>query len=508
MNWPYSEGLFLEQNSYGSQVPPLLLQDVKAIKAWRATRITSSPEISDFIESAQRNVNALNETSYTPLFTVTVFPPNSGTYSIAVTAIDTNDVEYRIGGPNANVSTVIPNLTVVNAYKTEFEEIKITTPVASTLLEQPLTGWKYSLSDTGAKPYWAKLDSEKTSFTKQKGIRDWGYDSTYFDDYIPNFIPAISPLYIKYGNVIDYERAGLHFYWEQPITYKTFSGTPEWCKLNFTTNSPSNLSSVFDVGLIDSLKVFPTLSASDIILTNNINGFPVEVFYYAMSSFVWTTSGDPTINTQIFDSEVFYNTESNMLQNRFFPTIASLPSFKNLYTEYNVGSYFVPENLGASQYINKNFTSFVNTTSVSSAVITEDTNIHIGGRGLTLQDQPTIFDWKENNEWLKESQISKALEGTVKSSLTKTLQSFIPYQSDQSESQLGLITTKSKFTPWGGRKADQWTDKINEPRGFTGVINMSAWEATQTLKSSQKELFDWTSNIYGTQFGLFKQLTS
>ena len=90
--------------------------------------------------------------------------------------------------------------------------------------------------------------------------------------------------------------------------------------------------------------------------------------------------------------------------------------------------------------------------------------------------------------------------------MTKTLQSFIPYQSDQSESQLGLITTKSKFTPWGGRQADQWTDKINEPRGFTGVINMSAWESTQTLKSGQKELFDWTSNIYGTQFGLFKQL--
>jgi hypothetical protein len=503
ISWPFVEGAFLAE-TYGNQVPFVSLASISAIVAWKI-QSQETPSIVDVLESPYVYSESLSTNIYTNIFTFTFVPPQTGTYTISVTAVGTDGTKYEI----PNNDTIIPNLSVVSQYSQEKIDISFTTPQASTLVEHPLSGWNYSTSDIGAKPYWAVLDSEKSSSTKSKGIREWGYENTFFDDYIPNAIPKMSDLTINYGDVVDYERSGRSFYWTQPVTYRTFFNSSQWCQLNWDTTSPSNLSSVFDVGLNDNLKVFPTFVASDIILSNNLNGAPVEIFYYALNSFVWTTSSTVVNEPLEPAATTYYDTifTGLNLTNRFFPTVAAVPTLERIYNEKDFGSYFVPQNLGASQYINTNFTSSLKNPSLTGSYITEDTTIHIGGRGLTHEQQPTLHDWQENNEWLKEPPTTSGLAGTIKKQLTKMLQTFIPYQAASPQNSLGLNATDSTFSPWGGPLRDQWTDKTNEPISYTGVRNVSAWEVSQELSKNQQALDCWVSDIYGNQYGLFKTLS-
>ena len=503
INWPFVEGAFLLEN-YDKQTPPIAMTSISAIVAWKI-QCVEDPSLVDVLESSYSYSDLLSTIIYNNIFSYTFVPPQTGTYTVSVTAVDNDGVTYEI--PDTNTS--IPKLSVVSQYRQEKIDISFTTPQASILVEHPLSGWNYSVSDIGAKPYWAVLNSEKSSSTKSKGIREWGYENTFFNDYIPNAIPKISNLVINYGDVVDYERNGRAFYWTQPVIYKTFFNSPQWCQLTWDTSSPSNLSSVFDIGLNDTLKVFPNQVASDIILTNNMNGAPVEVYYYSLSSFVWTTSSTVINEPEEPGLETYYNTNFTGLNlaNRFYPTVAVVPTLDKIYNESDSGSYFTPQNLGASQYINTNFTSTLKNPSLTGSYIVEDTSIHIGGRGLTYEQQPTLYDWQENNEWLKEPPTTNNLAGTVKKQLTKTLQTFIPYQAASPQASLGMTAPDSTFSPWGGLYLDQWIDKTNEPVSYTGVRNVSAWEVSQELSKNQQALDCWVSDIFGNQYGLFKTLS-
>jgi hypothetical protein len=251
----------------------------------------------------------------------------------------------------------------------------------------------------------------------------------------------------------------------------------------------SNLSSVFETERIKELVTFATTSASDIILTNNIDGTPVTVLYYAISSYMWSVSTvfvDQTItpNTELyFQSQLPYANISN----RFYPTIATVPTLDRLYSKNDVGGYQLPQNLGASQFINRDFTVVAPVSSALSAqYIVEDSSIHIGGRGLTKEDQTTVCDWTENNLWMKEASTTGELAGFVRKELTKQLQTFVPYQSNSSQSTVGLVTPQSRVTPWGGPYNEQWTDLANERVVFNlttriGMLTTTIIAVTMTV---------------------------
>ena len=487
ISWPIDTKPF---GSTDSQYPTTSFLDITAVNAWKITRI-------------QDNVSQ----TITNLNTVTFVPPMTGTYSVAVTAT-------KAGGQKIFESTIIPRITAIPQYSTQDIEYKFETPSSGFLIEQPLGGWNYNTNKidskaSGARPYWAVLDNRKNSTTRYKGVYSWGYQDEYIDNYLPNSNPVISPIEINYGTILEYFRKGYSFTWKQPITYKQFLGTTQWCEISSTTTQASNLSSFYTSKQNPELNVIAKTTPTDILLTNTLNGAPVEVFYYALKDFVWTTSVNvlqdvaAPIPFTWFDAQTPWTT----LTNRFYPTIANVPVMDETYSLQDVGGYFLPQNLGASQFINKDFTPALKTTNLSRTFLTEDTNIHVGGRGRTKEDQNTLYDWTENNQWLKESATTGELAGSVKKSLTKTLQTFVPYQSNIEETALGLVTPRSRISPWGGLYDEQWTDVANEPKGFTGVRNVSAWAATQVLKQNEKAVDCWTSDIYGNQYGLFKQLS-
>lgn len=415
--------------------------------------------------------------------------------------------------------TVIADLTAIPPYTKQIEPIPFYTPSGGFLIEQPLVGWSYGFNgiqaspydnNKGASPYWATIYKDKEPSTHSKGTYTWGYPNEWIDGYIPHHIPRISPLKLQYGTILEYERNGTSFWWNQPLTFQAVNGTSQWSILDFGTNI-SNLSSIFETENVKALTAFATTSASDIILTNNIDGTPVTILYYALNSFVWTVSTFATQNITAPSPALYFQSQlpySN-LSNRFFPTIATVPTLEYLYSKDDVGGYFVPQNLGASQFINKDYTAFApisTSNGLGAQYIVEDTNIHIGGRGLSKQDQTTIYDWTENNLWMKESSTTGELAGYIKKNLTKTLQTFIPYQSNTVDGTLGLVTPSSRTSPWGGPLQDQWTDSANETKSFTGVRNVSDWSSSQVLKQNGKVLNNWVTDVYGNQYGLFKPI--
>ena len=487
ISWPIATIPF---GSTDSQYPSTSFLDITAVNAWKITRLEDS-----------------TSQTITNLSIVTFVPPTTGTYSIAVTAT-------KAGGSKVFESTIIPRITAVSQYADDFVELEFKTPSSGFLIEQSLNGWNYNTNKvdaraSGARPYWAPLNSQKDSSTRYKGIYSWGYPNDFVDEYLPKHNPKLSPLEVNYGAIIEYARKGYSFTWNQPIAFKEFDGTSTWCEISSNTTLFSNLSSFYKSKQAPDLTVIPKTTPTDIILTNTLNGAPVEVYYYALQSLTWPISVDVIQETVLPTSAVYFEAQTpwTTLTNRFYPTIANVPVVEETYSLEDVGGYFLPQNLGASQFINKDFSPALLVTNLSATILTEDTNIHVGGRGRTKEDQNTIYDWTENNQWLKESATTGDLAGAVKKSLTKTLQTFIPYQSNIEETALGLVTPRSRISPWGGLYDEQWTDVANEPKGFTGVRNVSAWATTQILKQNEKAVDCWVSDIYGNQYGLFKQLS-
>lgn len=473
------------------QYPSTSYANISTVDLWKITLTTTSPQSSLFISNARSFV-------FTPQVT--------GTYTVAVTARKTD-------GSYIQLSSQIPAITAVNRFQpqTIFREIK--TPTSGFLIEKVLTGWDYGTNTpranvTGARPYWAELYTNRDANNKYKGTYSWGYPSDYIDGYLPNHTPRLSPLQFKYGSVIEYVPKGYTFTWNQPIRYKTFVGQPLWCELSANTNYFSNLSSLYISQSRPDLLVFASNNPTNILLSNILNGRPVEVYYNALNTFTWPISVETILDIEDPTQSLYFNSPSPWanIPNRFFSGIANVPVLEEIYTEGDVGGYFTPQQLGASFLINKDFVSSLKNKNLSGTYLTEDTNVHIGGRGNTKQDQDSLYDWSEDNQWLKEPITSGALAGAVKKSNTQTLQTFIPYETTKQETTPGLVTPTSRVSPWGGVTGEDWTDILNEPKTFTGVRNVSAWVESQVLKQNKQTLYDWVTDVYGNQYGLFKNL--
>jgi hypothetical protein len=528
ISWPVQE----MQIFATSQTPPFNLQELDELYWWEI-RHTLYPTVSVLIESPVETVfsdpiasssttttgggAAITTTVAVPPVLIssyrinkTVFsftPPLTGIYSIKVHA------KSKTGAPLT--FTNIPHLTVVPQFREEEKLVNFGHPSNGFLLEQPLYGWNYNLKTVdpdaeGAKPYWAILYTQRDENTKFKGTKSWGYPNNFIDNYLPNHHPKISPLSLTYGSVLSYNRIGYSFKWTQPIEYQTFNGNSRWCKLNVDEESFSNLSEIFNSKKRNDLSVVATTEPSDIKLSNIVDGYPAEVTYYAQNSFVWNVSVEPNTSSTAVgsDTELLYTAQSpwSNLGNRFYATIATIPVLEEMRSESEIGGYFLPQHLGASMYINKNFETSLNNFSLSADVLTEDLNAHIGGFGRSGIDHSSNYTWNEKNSWMKGSSVAGANRGEVKAKYSKTLQTFIPYEESNSEVPLGLINQKSRLTPWSSNSTAEWNDLKNNPESFTGIKSVSAWLDDQVLKTDDLTIDNWVSDIYGNQYGILKNL--
>ena len=523
IQWPAGEPPIIDTLN---QTPPFKIEEIDTLFWWKIQH-TLQPAISALIEStytdvekvsswttgsgATLQVHTLNYTErvYNNKTLFSFVPPIVGEYKIEVYASSVHNPTSPV------LFTNIPRITAVPQYEERELLLDVKHPSSGFLFEQELTGWNYALNlfdalpTVGAKPYWAKLYSDKDESTKHKGIISWGYPSTYLQGYLPDHSPKISPIQFEYGTIVNYKRYGNTITWDQPLVFGSFLGESRWCKLEYSTDNPSNLAELYNSKNRDDLTITQTTEDTDIVLSNILNGYPVEIYYNALSTFTWSISTQNIDSVSTFDVEepLLYKAQAPWanLGNRFYSTVATVPVLERIFSETDVGGYFLPINLGASMYINRDFEAFVNDTSTNKGS-TEDTNIHIGGVGRSKEIQNTSFDHYEQNQWLKEPATSEAKAGGIKAELTKTLQTFVPYEGSSEETPLNLINTRTRMSPWNdGFSGTEWEDSY-EPTAFTGVRNLSAWVKKQILRTDNLTIDNWTTDIYGNQYGVFKPL--
>jgi hypothetical protein len=486
LNWPTNT--YITTNE---QYPKIASSDILEFKDWTVVHEQS---------------NQTYVYSNTP--SVTISPTLEGIYRVTVRAIT---------GTNPSDIYTFTNIPKITAISPITDSISLTTypvPMPGFVLNTPLQGWDYNLNapatitsyqNIGAKPLWVKTN---------KNYKNYNYTGVVprlVDFHNVVYQPEISDIVLNLGQYIEYVRnypADLN--WLQPLTLATKKDTKQWLTLKIQTPQ-SNLNDNFS-----DLVLTPTLSESTIILQNFVNNEPVEIYYNAVQPFIWQISATPEI------SQPQYPTLSSVLgieaktpwanfTNLQFPTVAVFPTLAKLYSTTECGGFFTPNNLGASKYINHNYSFSISSSAAPLTAYFEDPNSTIKSRGFTNQDQSTPYSAINNSVWFKEPVTTGPIAGTINKKIFKKYQKFIPYQSKYETNpniKLGLVLPNSRQTPWGGEQDSIWTDFNNQPISPTGELNVKKWAEDQILKNTNLQLDNWVTDIFGNQYGLYKDINN
>lgn len=458
-SWP-TVSLNLSANDTANQFPPFSVENLSAVLEWTITdpqgrTVTLSSQIA----------------SYTPAI--------SGEHTISVRA---QDKDYNIV-----TVTSIPSLSVIPATRSGIREISLSYPTPGFVLENTLTGWDYNTNRfarnnvVGAKPYWAKHTEETT-----------------LDGYLLNVQPKLSPLVVNHKDVFRYERMRSTMIWNYNLSAFDLDLAPVWKTLEVVTGTSPLMSATLVAPLTGQQAFAITQRPSAITLSNFKSGQPVQITYDAQQTFATTLSIDiaQTVVTTTSATDVIVAERPwNSIPNRYTAVVASMPNVNSNIRRKT--KFDAPELLGSLIYVDE----FVSRTPEASSWTGPYSSV-AGGIGNTNSSQQTV-SYDTSVEWLKEPFVASSIAGNPRKELTRTYQTFVGHAANDNF-DLGFVTPNSLLTPWGGSDGSVWVDDLNKPASFSGVVNVSAWEATQLLKNSDKRLYEWGSDVYGNQYGVYK----
>lgn len=388
-----------------------------------------------------------------------------------------------------------------------------------------LNGWNYTtqkadLSSTigdeyGARPFWGVINTPSlTSFP-------FGGQVRIVDEYVPIHQPDVSKMILKNGCFLEYNsNTNNSFRWNQHLNFNLTLTDQVWNKLIFNTdvsvldfnqnsgnvydlivqgtNEPSNL-------LLDGYSAFKPVFYTYVNRNTSFNY--VEDLYYINrcdSNFVTFTSA-----MVLSANEPYSN-----LDNVFYPTIANLSLPSTLTPEIQIGGYLRPDKLGASYYRGKGYTMVLDSSSLSylNSMSAENLFFDINryasrNRGLTKNDQLTPVTINDiDNRWMIESYSSNNYAGTILDTIKN--QKMIPYQTNYEIDQTnekGLSFISDNFNFWDTLNFDAWTNEELYPTTYRKELILQNFSnRVFALLTDYGTMNYWRSDIYGNNFGLFK----
>ena len=217
-------------------------------------------------------------------------------------------------------------------------------------------------------------------------------------------------------------------------------------------------------------------------------------------------------NSGIVSASVTALSPYSNLSNRYYPTVAGIPNKGiNLMTRSQLGGYFVPSNLGASQYLAKNITYTFNSDQIKNGEVyhfIEPTRFN-KGRGLTQKDQGNVIDHLINIDWIKASNVSEYYNGNIIN--TDTFQKFLPYQSvyeTRKSDSNGVVNARNDFEFWHGDKKQTWTESNSATKLTPEKYFDLASRIQGLVTTTGKELYSWNTDVFGNQYALYKTITN
>lgn len=250
----------------------------------------------------------------------------------------------------------------------------------------------------------------------------------------------------------------------------------------------------------DFLNYINTLSSQDLKLNIKRQLFPKYVstnFYYVSVG----SSKNSILSGELFNNPPLTGSKILNLSNRDHSTIATVQSLDNLFTSYEVGKFFTPSKTGVLQYnsFKKSYFIDVNKLTPNSIYVFPDPNV-------VEKSEDSPLTYKIDVTWNKQDLGGNFKFGDVISS--KYYQRFYPYESidqDLGKQSYGLSIAVDNVNFWGGEMDSTWTDEQLWP-GLDKVEKLPLQSRFDSILVDKGDCVEWYSDVYGNEFGLYKQL--
>ena len=487
------------------------------------------PDYSNFsIQSMMNGINLPVSTTNIPIQALDQTVPATAASLCAIGMISSQYYGMPSGPISMNATISTPYSAVITSTLSTVATIQIdyytyTNASINFMLNVPLSGWDYVNSvyngvSAGARPFWAFASDRDDDYTKNKGVNIWGGSPVTVDDY--NFItqPAYSNMVFNVNSYIEYnKRTPGHITWVQPVDTTVEIEDKSWRKILIDTNGISNLSAVL-FNNINELIVSATDILSDMVLDVKVDR-SLSVNYFARNDFTWTqdisnsslglppTGGVwvPVISGVLIDPSMPYAN----LTNRHYPTIASMPYVGNLYSERDVGGYFIPQMLGMSTFLSRNRSTVISPPPVSAfgtSRIYSTPSIYQSDYGFTQNFQVMpVSTVVTDSSWMKAGIAEGQRAGIITNA--RAFQKFMPYQTSyetRGQNNYGMHCQGESFDPWYGPNDNTWKDNVDWPANWRGQYNIEGWY--NQFAPSGIQIYQWKTDIFGNQYMLLKDI--
>jgi hypothetical protein len=392
-----------------------------------------------------------------------------------------------------------------------------------------LNGWDYttntfsptSIGDFyGAKPFWAlsyNIPDEDNSFYKE--TISFGGQIRFFNDYVPLHQPQISQMVLNNSDFIRYSRRTVtDLNWQEDVQVKVEDNEYQWNKIVFYKDV-SNLAELLKVNSYDAIG-YGTNEPSNILLESYSLFKPAIYNYYARNGFQYVQNLYEA--NRCLNSFVIFNTGVAIeplkpyanLDNRFYPTIASVSYPKLAVTQKQVGEYMTPDRLGTSSYRGRGYNIKVDGNMVSTleSVSAEEIFLSVSkygprNRGLTKKDQlAPVSISKIDNSWIMEPFSSGSKAGIILGTLFN--QKYTPYQTGYEThgmNYFGVNRQDDLFQFWTQTYPSLWNDPQRYPLTFRQELEAETYEARiAKLLVNVGTVVEWKTDLFGFDYELYK----
>jgi len=230
------------------------------------------------------------------------------------------------------------------------------------------------------------------------------------------------------------------------------------------------------------------------------------------TDFYYVSTGSTVTNVTsglLFSINNTYSSPTLNFLNKQFPTTASVPNLTELYTEYQLGRFFLPQELGLLIHNtpDKRYDIDVSKLQPNSVYTFPDPNV-IGNVSYNSGVQNTLVPliYKIDVEWNKRNRSNQFAFGDVLSNSFNQL--YFGYQSqsqDQQKQGTGFCRVEDNIQFWGGENQETWTNQDIWP-GMDKVDNLSYENRQQSLLVNDLTPVYWGNDIYGNEYGVLKRI--
>jgi len=269
---------------------------------------------------------------------------------------------------------------------------------------------------------------------------------------------------------------------------------------NFTIDPQVNSS---QLNLLKDRDFISTINNGDNTNLNIINQATLTQEYMGVD-FYYIATG--TTTTQYTSGQLFNATSkfANILNKRY-PSIAAIPSSEFLKTAKEIGLFFKPDKIGLSQFTNFNFRAEVDLANLTPNTLYyfPDPTKYGNILGNTKLEFKTPFKFFEDNYFNKIDFSNQFYFGDVYSHpFHQTLRAYQTREQSLDYSDSGLsryIDSQDFFT---GTFDTIWSHPDIYP--LKSVSQYPIQERLASLLGTDKTLFQYKTDVYGNEYGLYK----